>query len=95
LPATLSTDKHRKLSGGRPNDATFFNCPVRFDTVLTMIPSTVSVGAGRASSSKQFPASVQLQGRMHEMNRLNEKAAVITGGATGIARAVFSAQSSP
>jgi NAD(P)-dependent dehydrogenase (short-subunit alcohol dehydrogenase family) len=29
------------------------------------------------------------------MNRLNEKAAVITGGATGIARAVFSAQSSP
>src|SRR5476649_1704192 len=38
-------------------------------------------------SSKRFPASVQLQRRMHDMTRLNGKTAVITGGATCIGRA--------
>src|ERR1700686_5421726 len=38
-------------------------------------------------SSKQFPASVLLQGRMHDMTRLNGKTAVITVGATDIVSA--------
>jgi short chain dehydrogenase len=39
------------------------------------------------NSRGAFPASVQIQGKMHVMAALNGKTAVITGGATSIGRA--------